>query len=437
MGIGKMNNVNPYIDSQGKATRERWLVAAVLFIAVFFSYLDRVNVSVLMVDPVFLREMGIVDSVAKGMLMTTFMIAYAVGNVILSPLGDIFGPRKAMAGCIAMWIISMVIGGLAPTYAVIITSRVMLGLGEALHFPMQSKYVKQWFPTQERGKANAVWQTGMAVAPAIAMPFFTWIIHLSGWRMSFFVLAALSLVPLLLVWYFTADWPRQSKRVNAQEREYIEAGQAQEAAAAGEKQGDEEKLGVVEAFKSFSGNRRFWMMCIFYICHVSIYFGALTWLPSYLKEARGFSWAAMGILSSLPFVLAVGTKVLSGWLADKLKRRSLILIGEMVGVGVGVLVAAQAADNNVSAAFMIIGVGAAGLGGPASWTVLQSIVPSKGVSAAAGLMNGISNGGAALAPIAIGALIAYTGTYAGGLYYIVGCSVVGCIMAALLYVKKI
>lgn len=425
------------IDVQEKPTRQRWLVAAVLFIAVFFSYLDRVNVSVLMVDPVFLQDLGITGSLAKGMLMTSFMIAYGVGNVLLSPLGDIFGPRKAMAACITIWIVSMVFGGLASTYALIICSRVMLGLGEALHFPMQSKYVKQWFPPRERGKANAIWQTGMAVAPAIAMPLFTFIIHYSGWRMSFFILALISIIPLLMVWYLTADTPRQSKRVNKEERDYIEAGQAEEAIALGEKQEDDEKMGVIAAFKSFSGNRQFWILTIFYICHVSILFGAMTWLPTYLKTARGFSWAAMGALSSLPWVLAVGTKVLSGWLADKLPRRSLILIGEMIGVGVGVYFAAQVADNNVSAAFMVLGVGSVGLGGPASWTVLQSIIPSKGVSSAAGLMNGISNGGAALAPIAIGALIAYTGTYAGGLYYIVGCSVVGCIMAMFLYTKKI
>jgi sugar phosphate permease len=427
--IGTNTQLNP--------TKHRWMVAAVLFIAVFFSYLDRVNVSVLVVDQPFLTAMGISGAVAKGMLMTSFLIAYGVGNIILSPLGDIFGPRKAMATCVAVWIISMIIGGLAPTYAVITISRVMLGLGEAMHFPMQSKFIKQWFPTQERGKANAVWQTGMAVAPAIAMPFFTWIIHFSGWRMSFFVLAAMSLIPLLMIWYFTSDWPQQSKHVNQLERDYIEAGQAKEAATAGEKPAAEEKQGIVAAFKSFAGNRNFWFLTFFYMMHVSIYFGTLTWLPSYLKEARGFSWAAMGALSSLPFVLAVGTKILSGYLADKLPRRSLILIFEMAGVGVGVFFAAYVTDNNVAAAFMILGVGAVGLGGPAAWTVMQSVVPSKGVASAAGLMNGLSNGVSALAPVAIGALIAYTGTYAGGLSYIIGCSVVGCIMAIILYFKKI
>ncbi|SDF02842.1 putative sulfoacetate transporter SauU [Sporomusa acidovorans DSM 3132] len=431
-----MNMANPKSGTQLKPTNQRWLVAAILFLAVFFSYLDRVNVSVLVVDPAFLTAMGISGAVAKGMLMTSFLIAYGVGNVILSPLGDIFGPRKAMAACIGIWIISMVIGGLAPTYAIITISRVLLGLGEAMHFPMQSKFVKQWFPPQERGKANAVWQTGMAVAPAIAMPFFTWIIHFSGWRMSFFVLAALSLIPLMMVWWYTADYPRQSKRANQLEKDYIEAGQAREADAA-EKNTGEEKQGIVAAFKSFADNRNFWLLTFFYMMHVSIYFGTLTWLPSYLKEARGFSWAAMGILSSLPFVLAVGTKILSGYLADKLPRRSLILIFEMVGVGVGVFFAAYVADNNIAAAFMVLGVGAVGLGGPAAWTVMQSVVPSKGVASAAGLMNGLSNGVSALAPVAIGGLIAFTGTYAGGLSYIIGCSVVGCIMAIILYLKKI
>ncbi|WP_371362069.1 putative sulfoacetate transporter SauU [Sporomusa rhizae] len=433
----EQTNVGTQISAQAKPTNQRWLLAAILFLAVFFSYLDRVNVSVLVVDPAFLTAMGISGAVAKGMLMTTFLIAYGVGNVILSPLGDIFGPRKAMAVCIVIWIISMVIGGLAPTYAIITISRVLLGLGEAMHFPMQSKFIKQWFPPQERGKANAVWQTGMAVAPAIAMPFFTWIIHLSGWRMSFFILAALSLVPLLLVWWYTADSPSQSKRTNQLEREYIEAGQAKEAAATGEKQAGEEKQGIVAAFKSFADNRNFWLLTCFYMMHVSILFGTMTWLPSYFKEARGFSWTAMGILSSLPFVLAVGTKILSGYLADKLPRRSLILIFEMVGVGVGVFFATQIADNNIAAAFMVLGGGAVGLGGPASWTVMQSVVPSKGVASAAGLMNGLSNGVSALAPVAIGGLIAFTGTYAGGLSYLIGCSVVGCIMAILLYLRKI
>jgi sugar phosphate permease len=431
MLMERMNVENPGIATELKPTNQRWVVAAILFVAVFFSYLDRVNVSVLVVDPAFLTAMGISGAVAKGMLMTSFLIAYGVGNVILSPLGDIFGPRKAMALCIIIWIVSMIIGGLAQTYAIITISRVLLGLGEAMHFPMQSKYIKQWFPPQERGKGNAVWQTGMAVAPAVAMPFFTWIIHISGWRMSFFILALLSLIPLLLVWWFTTDYPHQSKRVNQLEREHIEAGQAKEVEAAGEKQG------IVAAFKTFADNRNFWLLTIFYMMHVSILFGTMTWLPSYLKEARGFSWAAMGALASLPWILAVGTKIVSGYLADKLPRRSLILIFEMVGVGVGVFFATQVTDNNIAAAFMILGTGAVGLGGPASWTVMQSIVPGKGVASAAGLMNGLSNGVSALAPVAIGGLIAFTGTYAGGLSYIIGCSVLGCIMAIVLYINKI
>lgn len=428
-----MSDLSRVVATQVKPTRERWIVAAILFIAVFSAFIDRVNVSVLMVDKTFLTDLGIDGAVAKGMLMTSFLIAYAIGNVVLSPLGDIFGPRKAMAGCITVWVVAMLVGGLASTYVIIIVSRIMLGLGEALHFPMQSSYVKLWFPPAERGKANAVWQTGSAMAPAVAMPLFAGIISMAGWRMSFFVLAALSLIPLFLIWYFTADTPRQSKRVNELERDYVEAGQATETTATGEKEGQE----FIAAFKACASNNKFWLVTLFYMMHVSIYFGTLTWLPSYLKNAHGFSWAAMGILASLPFLLAVGTKILSGYLADKLRRRSSILLAEMIGVGIGVYFAATVSDHNLSAAFLILGTGAVGLGGPATWTVLQSIVPGKSVGSASGLMNGLSNGVSALAPIGIGFLISVTGTYAGGLAYIVGCAVLGTIMALILYLNKL
>ena len=414
-----------------KPTRQRHLLAAILLAVVFFSYIDRVNVSILVVDPEFLKTMGIAgDSVQKGLLMTLFLAAYGVGNVLLSPLGDILGPRKAMALSILMWGVSLVIGGLASVFTTMLISRVLLGLGEGMHFPMQSKFIKEWFPPTERGKANAVWQTGMALAPAIAMPFFTWIIHVSGWRESFFVLLSLGMIPLYLVWFHTSDTPQTNKRINKAELDHIEKGLAGEKSA--------QTLGkatFAEGLKSFAGNYQFWLIVVYYIVHTSVLWGSMTWLPSYLKEARGFSWAAMGALSSLPWILGVGTKILSGILADKMGRRAPIILVAMIGVAVGVYFGANAEDNMTSAIFLAIGIGSIGLGGPTAWTLMQDIVPAKGISTAAGVMNGVGNGFSALAPLAIGFLISVTGSYVGGLLYLVGCACVGGIAMLILTIK--
>ena len=85
--------------------------------------------------------------------------------------------------------------------------------------------------------------------------------------------------------------------------------------------------------------------------------------------------------------------------------------------------------------FLAIGIGSIGLGGPTAWTLMQDIVPAKGISTAAGVMNGVGNGFSALAPLAIGFLISVTGSYVGGLLYLVGCACVGGVAMLILTIK--
>jgi sugar phosphate permease len=414
-----------------RATHERYLLAFVLMLVVVFSYIDRVNVSILIVDNAFIRDMGIGgQTLQKGMLMSVFLVAYSFGNVLLSPLGDVLGPRKGMMLSIAVWGVSLIIGGLAPTFMMMLFSRVLLGLGEGMHFPMQSKFIKSWFPVTERGKANAAWNTGLAIAPAIAMPMFTWLISVSGWRESFFVLTAMGLIPLFLLWKYTADTPRDSKRINQVELNHIENGLKTDAGAA------DLGGGFMGKIRFFSGNYRFWLIVVYYMAHASVLWGTMSWVPSYLKTARGFSWEAMGMLSSLPWVLGVGTKILSGYLCDRMKRRAPLLVFAMIGVSLGIYFGVNAQDNLTSALILGFGIGCIGLGGPAAWTLLQDIVPNKGISTAAGVMNGMGNVFSSIAPMAIGYIIGLTGSFSTGLYYIIGCCVMGGIATLILSLKN-
>ncbi|EAX48267.1 hypothetical protein TcarDRAFT_1814 [Thermosinus carboxydivorans Nor1] len=100
-----------------KPTRQRLVLVAILLFTLLVAYLDRVNVSVLLADNAFLTDMGIKGQpVQMGLLMTLFLIAYGVANVVLSPLGDYIGPRKAMSISIFLWTISVLIGGFATTF---------------------------------------------------------------------------------------------------------------------------------------------------------------------------------------------------------------------------------------------------------------------------------------------------------------------------------
>ncbi len=416
-----------------KPTRQRVVLVLILLLTLLIAYLDRVNVSVLVADNAFLSDMGIRGQpVQMGLLMTLFLIAYGFSNVLLSPLGDVLGPRKAMCLSILLWGLSLLLGGIAASFAVMLASRVILGLGEGMHWPMQSKYVKNWFPPNERGKANAVWLVGLMIGPAFAMPFFTWAIQGFGWRATFFMLVVIGLIPLSLLWFRTTDHPHEHKGVNEAERALIEDGQKMEK----ELEARAEKSTVWENITVFIFNYRFWLLTIFYLCFASIFWGMLAWLPSYLKVARGFSWKAMGAWAAVPYLLGAVSVLFFGYLSDRVGRRAPFAALSMIGASAGIYFGAHAPDNTTAAILLSLGIASIGIGLPSTWSLLQQIVPSKAIGAGAGMMNGISNGGSAFAPVLIGFFISVTGNYMGGLMFLVGVGALGAVCMLILSAQK-
>lgn len=421
------------IGVSDRPTRQRIVLVLILFITLMFSYFDRINISVLMADNSFLTELGIKDDPVKmGMLMSVFLLSYATANIILSPIGDFMGPRKAIALCLPIWAISMLVGGIAPSFAWMLVARILLGIGEGVHWPVQMKFVKNWFPFQERAKANSVWQFGLFFGPAFAMPFFTWLISVVGWRHSYFTLAVSTIIPFILIWFFTTDHPRQHKGVNKEELDYIESSLAIEQ----EREQNTESVTFLESVKIFMFNYRYWLLVATFFCNASAMWGIYTWLPSYLKVARGFSWEQMGIMAALPYVAGAVCLFICGHLADKVGRRAPFgMIGNL-GMASGIYLAATVADNMLSAYFMAFAVACNAIQLPSIWSLCQEIVPSKALGAGAGLMNGIGSAGGALSPIVIGFFISATGSYFGGLMYLVALTFMAALCMLILVLQK-
>lgn len=408
-------------------TRARIGLAAILFITLLVSYFDRVNVSVLVADPAFLGSMGIEGQpLQMGLLLSTFLFAYGIANLVVTPVGNWLGPRKAMALSIALWAVSVGLGGLAGSFAMLLGTRVLLGIGEGLHWPMQSIFVKNWFPPAERARANAAWLLGIMVGPMIAIPMITAVVAHAGWRASFGVLALLSLVPLALVWFFTADQPRDSRHANAAEVEYIES------ALRAEQQGAAPGGGLSLAFLR---DARYWLIVVAFLCSAGMFWGTIAWLPAYLKSARGFSWAQMGSLATLPYVLGAITIVGAGIAADRIRRKAILPVIALFGAAAGIWASAQASDNTVSSYAMSAAIAALGIGLASYWTMMQNIVHKASVGIAAGVMNGVASLGSAGIPALVGFLIARNGgSFTAGLNFLVALGVLGglCMLALFL-----
>ncbi len=411
-------------------SRFRFVMVAILMLIVFIAFFDRVNISILIANDQFLTDMGIKGEHLKiGMLMSVFLFTYGIANVAVSPLGDLLGPRKMTLLASGLWIVSMIVGGISGTFTMMIAARIMLGIGEGSQYPCQGRFVKNWFPPMERGRTNACWLIGVSLGQAAAMPFFAMVIASWGWRPSFFICALLGLIPLAVVAYFASDTPAQSKYVNAKELAYIQAGQQNEVI-------ETEQASFKDNVKAFLTNYRFWLVVLWAACMSIILWGLVTWLPTYLKTVRGFSWKTMGFLASLPFLLGIVAKIIGGWMADKLGRCAPFCSIAMLLAALSIYFGATSTSDIASALLLAFGQGFLLLGSPSMWSLTQGFVPGKAMTTAGGVMNGVAILFGSLSPMIIGFFVNSSGSYVGGLLFLVATAVVGMLGSLILVYQK-
>jgi MFS family permease len=92
------------------------------------NYLDRyVGAATL---PLMLASLSLSDA-AGGLLQSAFILTYAIVCPFIGWAGD-RGPRMRLAAAgVFLWSLATVASGLAPTYAVLLVARAVVGVGEA------------------------------------------------------------------------------------------------------------------------------------------------------------------------------------------------------------------------------------------------------------------------------------------------------------------
>ncbi|WP_132743356.1 MFS transporter [Scopulibacillus darangshiensis] len=359
-----------------KRSRARWLyIAPPIFFFWVFGQMDKLGISVIITNEDFLKDMDLLGDTAKiGFLMTGFLVLYGLANIAWGFIVDRIGPRKTAIIGTVIWGLTMILGGLSSSYGLFMISRMILGIGEAVLFPVCNKFISNWFPPKEFGRAQSTWIIGDYLGPAIGIPIIIFTIGLGGWEASFFLLAVFSfLINLPLFIFLTRDQPKQHYAVNKVELQYIQDGQGSQHANN-------------TSFKDLLKNYKYWMIWFVMLVDSVLFYGISFWLPTYLEKARHFSTALMSSWTSTAWILALVTVLLVGYIADKTRKPSLI--GAVIFViGAGALFTAVSTEVSYLAAAMM-GVGLAAVGGvlEISQLLLVDYSSKETAGKAAGLM---------------------------------------------------
>lgn len=392
----------------------RWGAVALLVLGGVVNYLDRSTLSI--ANTTIASEFGL-DAIAMGLLLSAFSWPYAIANLPAGYLVDKFGPKKMFAWAAAGWSVVGALMATANSFGTMYALRVLLGVAESPFFTAGLKVNQRWFNDKERAMPVAVVNTGSQIANAIAPPLLVALMLGMGWRGMFVIIGALGVIVVVL-------WLRFYRDPNVQELVAIHGTADLEAKA-----DKGEQVGWGQLFKR--SNTWFMIIGAFGIFYtVWVY---LTWLPSYLQKALGFTLTQMGWIAMLPFMFGIVGVLFGGWASNRLikngvapvRARKIPIVGGAVLAAAAVLPAAFVTNVPMVIALLCIGYFAAQVPIGCLWTLAADVAPPNQVASLGAIQNFGGFIGAAVAPVVTGAILAATNSFTmvfvvGGILLLVG-----------------
>jgi MFS transporter, DHA2 family, multidrug resistance protein len=194
-----------------------WLIALSVMLGTFMEVLDT------SVANVALPHIG--GSLSATPEEATWVLtSYLIANAIILPttawLSSVFGRKRFLLTCIAIFTLSSAVCGAATSLGMLIVARIVQGAGGGALQPIAQAILLESFPPAKRGVAMASFSMGIVVAPILGPTLGGWITDQYSWRWVFYINLPIGLLALLLVLSFIED-PPYLERASFRRMDYL------------------------------------------------------------------------------------------------------------------------------------------------------------------------------------------------------------------------
>ncbi len=348
-----------------RASRTRWWIVWTLFFSTVTNYISRQTFSVL--APMLASQYHFSHS-DLGRILGAFQISYAITWLLGGIFLDAVGTRLGLALAVCFWSVVNIFTGFASSVSGFAAFRFLLGIGEGLNWPGASKTVAEWFPSQERSVAVAIFDSGSSVGGALAALVIPWVALTFGWRWSFVFSGALGLV-WLAMWLRIYHPLDRHPSVSPEEVAHIRAGLEPTLSF---------RTRGVARWLELMKSANVWGIVLGRGLTDPIWWFYIFWLPQYLSDARGFSLKRIALFAWIPFVAADLGNFTGGFLSGYCIRRGIPVIRARMWVcAVSCLpILAGIPAARVQSAYSALALICVALWGYASWSTMGLTLPS-------------------------------------------------------------
>jgi MFS transporter, ACS family, glucarate transporter len=368
-------------------THVRWSLIFWLFMLSAVAFLDRVNISIAGGS---LAAAYHLSNVQLGWVFSSFLAGYAIFQTPGGRLADRLGPRRVLAGGVIWWGIFTALTASVPSQItgalwLFVSTRFLLGAGEAVMYPASNQFVARWIPVQERGIANGWIFAGVGAGAGLSPPLITYIMLHYGWRASFWICAVIGLLAGLVWFLWAKDDPAQHSSVSASELEFIRQG-----VSTGKTDNKDQRL---IAWSSILKSREVWAITLSYFSFGYVAWIFFSWFYLYLAQVRNLNLKASAFYAMLPFLAMAACCPLGGFISDRLTKRFGARVGRcylaavvILLAGVFLVMGSEVHGARLASVVLAGGAGALYLAQSSFWSVTAGLAGSSSGSVS-GFMN--------------------------------------------------
>jgi MFS family permease len=371
--------------------------------AFFINYIDRGNISV--AGELIRKEFRLSDS-QLGILFAAFFATYTVMQFVMGWLVDRFDANRILAAGFLLWSVATATTGIVRGFALLLTMRFILGIGESVAMPCGSKILAKNLPEHHRGFASGALMSALRFGNAAGTLGAGILMARFGWRPVF---VGIGLLSLLWLPAWTKWMPRSGRALPPSED-------------------------TGPGWAAILRHRSFWGTSAGHFCGNYLLYFMVTWLPQYLQRGRHLSLEIMSMVAALYYCVDGISAISTGWLQDfsirkggspTLVRKSAMAIGFLVAAA-GILGCAIT-DSRPYLPWLLTAAWGCGMTGAGLYTFPQTLAGPQAVGKWYGWQNGFANLAGVAGPALTGFVLQHTGSFFAPLAITAGICVVGVI----------
>lgn len=409
-------------------TTVRWRIFLILLLLTAINYIDRASLSVAL--PLIAPEFNLTPAM-EGLMLSAFFWSYALMQIPGGLLLDRFHTRGIIGTATVAWGLFQALGAASHNWLVLLLTRIGLGVAESPIMPAGAKLNGAWLTPNERGRGAVLVDGGAPLGSALGAILISGLIAwLGSWRLAFVVAGVGTVLAGILAWKYIRNHPSEHPGVNEAELRHITAGNASAHAAAAKA-----SLPLRELLK----DRSIFAMFAGYSCILAVFYGLLTWMPSYLHKAHGLNISAMGGATFLIFMCGFVGELIGGWIGDRWRASGAspnlvmrtLFSGSALVAALCILAAAYVGET--VAVISLLCVAMFFIRWCGMYWCLPAIIggPSR-TGVLGGTMNFCGNMAGVLVPVVIGLIVQFTGDYFFALIFFVVAAVLIAVFSSLI-----